>query len=338
MSSFRIAVLAFVHIPSCQTIDASAGQVLDQRDLEWVHSGLARVAEELRLNSGISRIAEELRLILAVLDARLLSQVDASPRGLGGTSSPGFGQGSVGRPHTHDEVLRMLDARLTASDRALDARVDAHFAAQDRQQSDLATHLNIPRPVPRDLPALKQGQQEGTGSWFTDLMYSLGSWWVWALCFVLDVCLWLALQLFFVPRDKRRRNKSSGTIRSAGSPTHKARSSSGLGGFHAPLPEPSVTPPHEHKRLAVLSQEDVIVEWLNEYGAKIGLSVALSVVCRVLPWALGADGFLGHLVENLVVMLRCLAVVTFFLQDDMVLPQRHRRKDYEYKDKIQCDY
>lgn len=102
--------------------------------------------------------------------------------------------------------------------------------------------------------------------------------------------------------------------------------------MNAPLPQPSVTPPHEHKRLAMLSNEDVLVEWLDEYSGKIGLSMALCVISRILPLVLGQDGFCGHLVGNLVVMLRCLAVVTFFLQDDMVLPQRkHKDKDRSHR-------
>jgi hypothetical protein len=330
ISSYHLAVLAFVSAPAIETKEQAG---LDQRDLEWVHSGLARVAEELRLNSGIARVAEELRLILAVLDARLLSQVDASPRSLGGTSPQGFAPGALGHPNSHDEVLHMLNSRLAASDRAAEARVDAVLAAQERahqqQQSDLATHYKTPRPMPRDLPKVEPLEKD-TG-WFSDWMYYFGTWWVWALCFVLDICLWMALQFFFVPRDKRRRNKSfwnksNGMIRSASSPSHKARTPQGLGGLNAPLPEPSVTPPHEHKRLAVLSQEDVLVQWLEEYSGKIGLSVALCVISRILPMLLGEDGFCGQLVGNLVVMLRCLAVVTFFLQDDMVLPQR-RPKD-----------
>lgn len=328
-SSYHAVALVLVIAPAFETREHA---VLDQRDLEWVHSGLARVADELRVNSGIARVAEELRLILAVLDARLLTHVDTSPRSLGGTSSQGLASGALGRPNSGDEILQMLNARLAASDRAAEARVDAVLAAQERaQQAEIATHLNNPRPVPRDIPPLKPHDPE-TG-WLSDWMYSLGAWWVWILCFVLDVCLWIALQLFFVPREKHRRNKSSGMIRSSSSPSHKVRSPQGFGGLNAPLPEPSVTPPHEHKRLAVLSQEDVLVQWLDEYSGKIGLSVALSVICRILPWVLGQDGFCGHLVGNLVVMLRCLAVVTFFLQDDMVLPQR-RRKDkpqpYQY--------
>lgn len=73
-------------------------------------------------------------------------------------------------------------------------------------------------------------------------------------------------------------------------------------------------------RWEILLQEDILAKYVDEYLGKVGISFGIACGIRVMNWVLDPEGLVASLTTNLIITLRCLAVVTFFIKDDLLMP------------------
>lgn len=122
---------------------------------------------------------------------------------------------------------------------------------------------------------------------------------VYFVAFIIDMVIWTSVQVFLDNIGKKKKKKKSRSRSRSRSRTPLARSS-GMG------------------RLAFLTQEDVLARYIDTYYVKVGISFLMSCCCR-LPSIFLADGLLLHILTNLIITLRGLALVTFLIQDQIVV-------------------
>eukprot|EP00397_Hematodinium_sp_SG-2012_P046003 GEMP01051834.1.p1 GENE.GEMP01051834.1~~GEMP01051834.1.p1 ORF type:complete len:220 (+),score=25.92 GEMP01051834.1:266-925(+) len=116
--------------------------------------------------------------------------------------------------------------------------------------------------------------------------------------FFLDVLIWTSLQLFLDNIGKKTKKRKSGRSRS-----------------RSVTPTP-LTSTQSKGRLQVLTQEDVLARYVDEYFVKVSISIGVSFLCRLPAWFLH-DGLVLQILMNLIITLRGLALVTFFIQDEI---------------------
>jgi len=119
--------------------------------------------------------------------------------------------------------------------------------------------------------------------------------------FCIDIVIWTSLQVFLdtIGKMKKKKKKSRTTSRS-----------------RSTTPIPNEKPKARGRKLAILTQEDTLARLLEEYAGKVLISFGVAVVCRLPAWFIH-DGLVLQILDNLVITLRGLAVVTFFIQDDV---------------------
>jgi len=119
------------------------------------------------------------------------------------------------------------------------------------------------------------------------------------LVFCMDVAIWTSLQVFLETIGKMKKKKK------------KSRSRS-----RSTTPVPNEKSRGKGVKLAILTQEDTLARLLEEYAGKVLISFGVAVLCRLPAWFIH-DGLVLQILDNLVITLRGLAVVTFFIQDDV---------------------
>ncbi|CAD7949242.1 unnamed protein product [Amoebophrya sp. A120] len=200
-----------------------------------------------------------------------------------------------------------------------------------------------PKPVtradsnldPEEVRWLQEWNQYGWWIYVRQGLYFLG--------FFLDMALWTSMQLFLdSAAAKKRRRKifqdaslGQAAVVSAASPTLSSSSSQALGSgpgagsgssssrgvdHHQPPVSGDRKSRRQRSRWEILMQEDVLAQLVDEYVWKLALSFVIAVALRLPQYLLDTGGVAYSMLLNLIITLRALAAVTFFIGDNLVMP------------------
>ncbi|CAD7961875.1 unnamed protein product [Amoebophrya sp. A25] len=70
----------------------------------------------------------------------------------------------------------------------------------------------------------------------------------------------------------------------------------------------------------IIMQEDVLAKLVDEYAPKAGMSFVAAILLRLPAYILDTEGLTYSMLLNLIITLRCLAVVSMFLGDELTMP------------------
>lgn len=147
--------------------------------------------------------------------------------------------------------------------------------------------------------------------------------WFYAICFLIDVVIWTSLQLFLDSIDvKRRRRRILLDLERTALAKLSRLGKAGVGGASGISNERSTgVQLNWRQRLEFLLQEEILAKYVDEYLGKVCISFGVAVGIRMLSLFFDTDSVTFSLLNNLVITLRVLALVTFFIKDDLLLIQ-----------------
>lgn len=229
---------------------------------------------------------------------------------------------SLGRISTElQAILNVIDTRLSIAVPATDPSAPPLDASPESQPDPDLERAEYPHGVP--LPRHENFVYEPPPSklvqatrWLADAILKMLHGLVHVGVFGLDVAIVVGMGIFLDSvSGKRRRGIMS--ITQAANERDLARDKLPPG---ASIPTPTAT--RESKlRLQMLTNEEVLVAYLNEYGGKLSLGIFLAFAFRIIQLACEREGVASQLWVSLAMMLRCMSVVMFFIKDELCLPK-----------------
>lgn len=225
-----------------------------------------------------------------------------------------------------DSVLR-ISGELQSILGVLDARLAVEGASAARAPEAPVSAPPGSGGAPGGSPAGANRTSDGAGSEAApeeeSAAWMAGRYAFEAAVFLLDVGLWVSMQLFLESLGRKRSPGGSILAKDRVS-TVMAAKAERSGDRRALIPSPTGAAPSEaRQRLPMLSQEEALAALLDAHFAKMVAGAVLAVLCRLPPHILDANGLICHVMSNLVIMLRCMSLVTLCIRDDMSVPRQN---------------
>lgn len=245
-----------------------------------------------RIRASLGRVSDELHLILGVLDEHLSKPAVEWPPPSSPVSTAGSSEGRSSSP--------LVDTDSIQPSKPMEG--DFHNALSGANGS-----------------ANESGWTSGWRLW----VWNSGGWLLQACVLGLDIGIVIGMQVFL---ESIGRRKARGTVMASRDLANTIALKNNATQRGQSIPTPSAGSAGSTQRLAFLSEEERIAQWLSDHAVKAVVAVLVVIALRIPERILDPESFVGQLVTNLCVMLRCMSLLMLMIRDDMLVPKAEREE------------